>query len=238
MRNAALFLLVFGILAGCGGGGGNPSQTNTCSASEYLPNYVADLQTACNPACAVSLFRWDTMPVRIFRVNGGAWSASLVQSYMDAMQRWKTVSGNQVQFIETAFEGDAHITFEFVNAGSVAPNAVGITTLTTRGGSLIKAEIKVATQRFSGGGARPQADVASTSTHELGHALGISGHSPSLTDVMYASGNDAFGNLRVDTPSNSDYNVLRTAYCGSFTRLAPPSSSRAPKDTIALSCPH
>ena len=53
----------------------------------------------------------------------------------------------------------------------------------------------------------PEADYIPTGCHEMGHALGIGGHSPNNLDIMYFTGNLS-GQLT--TP---DLNTLRTCYC-------------------------
>ncbi len=59
-------------------------------------------------------------------------------------------------------------------------------------------------------------DVASTTAHEMGHALGIVEHSPHPEDKMWVSGNFGVENEgrdpeRLITPR--DVNTLEEAYC-------------------------
>ncbi len=60
------------------------------------------------------------------------------------------------------------------------------------------------------------AQMQTTIAHELGHALGINGHSPYPSDLMYAVQQPG-----ISTPQTRDLNTAMSAYLGYFSTAAP-----------------
>ncbi|MBL8087614.1 MAG: matrixin family metalloprotease [Chthonomonas sp.] len=217
---------------GCGGGGsgtgssGGSTSGGSCSPTSYLPNYVSDISGG------DSLFRWTTFPVRFFQIDAGTWSAKESAAWTTAVNAWEARSGNQITFLASVASAGANITIEYKPVSFISGDAVGVTTIGYVGATLVSAKIEVATLD-SGGNARNQTDLTKIVMHELGHAIGIGGHSSLSTDLMYpfvvAS--------TPTTPTVRDWNTVQTAYCGSFSRLSGRSSVLGPVETRVIACP-
>lgn len=199
------------LLAACGGGGtktlgGGGGGGSTCSATSYTPNYAGDVGMT-------SLYHWIGFPVNVSFVNSSGWSAVKNNAIANAETVWNAKSGNQIRFNEIASGGK--ITVEFLDTDVVSGDAVGLTTVSYRGTELLTAQVQVAASDILGR-PRSQKELNQITAHEIGHALGIGGHSTDTADLMYPY----VLSSTPTAPTNSDWNTMRTAYCDIFTSLA------------------
>ncbi len=217
------------LVIGCGGGGTTSSSNGggSCSLSAFLPNYAADIDGGSD------LRRWDRLPLTIFRKDLSGWSSQDTIAFNAGTNAWRSVSGNVVDFSIVSSETGANITVEFVDRNVVKDDAVGLTTISFIGSRIIEATVQVA-NRNANGTPRSQTELNKIVVHEIGHALGIGGHSSKNTDIMFAF----VAPTSPNTPTISDWNTVRTAYCDEFAATRGPLAPlEGPVQKLEISCP-
>ncbi len=143
-------------------------------------------------------FRWPMMPVAVFIADGSntpGYKMSYRQALMDAFSAWAVASGNRISFSLSTVPSSTGIVCDWTGD----PNKVvergrpvegGLTKLSgqPQGGSDVaigSAHVTILTNR--GGMPLTDDDMKIVCLHEVGHALGINGHSNSNMDVMFFS---------------------------------------------------
>lgn len=141
------------------------------------------------------IVRWSKMPIKVYMRDAHgvpgykqAWGAILQQSFRD----WEKASKGLVRFefldeptpdcLETLF-----IAVPGKDAGLVNDAEAGEAMMYTLNGDLHHGTIKILTQSFSS--VLPLTDnrIRFICLHEIGHALGLSGHTDSPDDIMFLS---------------------------------------------------
>lgn len=216
-------------LSGCGGGGGssngpgpaqvkatpiaNPTtgQTGTggnCTNATYAPNY----------ADSVKLLRWTVFPLRIYFKRDANYSAARQALAVQGFNRWVGATGsNGFTYNIVTTQAASNVTVDFYDFKGGPGDTLGTTVV-----SYFEESRTISSADIMIGITGSESNDLLTATHEMGHCLGIFGHSPNQTDLMYFEGNEASGG--VITPL--DLNTVLTAYCGDFnkngnSRLAP-----------------
>ena len=212
-------------LAGCGGGGNsgpkapkvgtaptdpinNGGSNTVCDNSTYAPNYTD----------SVRLLRWPLFPLRIFFVRDSNYSAARQALAVEGFNRWVAATGsNGFTYNLVSSEAGSNVTVKFYDFQGGPGDTLGTTVV-----SYFDQSSTISAADISLGITGDHANDLLTATHEMGHCLGIFGHSPNRTDLMYFEGNEASGGDI--TPL--DLNTVLTAYCGNFnknvnTRTAP-----------------
>jgi len=167
------------------------------------------------------LYRWPTgQAIAVYTdptaVPGGTNLGAVTAA---AMTAWKqALGGNEFSFRAAASAADADVIVHV----STAPRLVGLAgcaeppafasgvtffcpaadsalTLPLASGAPGRVKVDITINPDATGAANP---LAALVTHELGHAIGIGGHSPAPLDVMYASPS-------ASTPSARDITTLR-----------------------------
>lgn len=194
MRRRSLLLLPVFLVAGCGGSGVSTAGPSVCSTSLYTPNYGS--------TSGLTLRRWNHLPITVyFETNTPVGSTTIEQHLRDGFNQWETDLGHDL-WTEVTSPTGADMTVK-VQATS-AQSTLASTTVYFTGGSQILTSAQMTVYTWD---SLPESDYAPTGCHEMGHALGIGGHSPNSQDMMYYTGNTS-GILT--TP---DLNTLRTCYC-------------------------
>lgn len=223
-------------LSGCGGGGGSngpnlvtatpkpqptSDQTGTggnCTNSTYTPNYASN----------VRLLRWPLFPLRIYFVRDANYSAARQTLAIEGFNRWVTATGsNGFTYNVVSSEAAANVTVDFYDFQGGPGDVLGTTEV-----SYFDESRTIDSADISLGITGDRTNDLLTATHEMGHCLGIFGHSPNRTDLMFFEGNEIAGGAI--TPL--DLNTVLTAYCGKFnknvnTRTAP---HRGDLETVTL----
>lgn len=198
---AALILIAF--LAGCGGGG---SDEFIIDEDAFEPNYVSVLD-----GC---LYHWDHVPVRASFDLPDNWAVLYDGQplHTQAVDEWNVAEyrGAPVQMMRTVSWGSTtDVTVEFV--ARMPGSTLGETRYTYSPTTLrmVDAEITIALSDASG--PMPAGDIRAVMAHELGHAIGIGGHSTTSTDLMYPT---------LQNPPQiagvRDLNTMKTAYPSYF----------------------
>lgn len=127
----------------------------------------------------------------------------------NAFRRWESIGCFTFVFVNEP--GEADIVCRWVDQANLLANPAegGEARLTFKGSIISKAKLTLLTMR--GDAPADTNEVAAVALHEVGHCLGIVGHSPSPSDVMYFAINPdakgAFTGL-----SSRDVETLRKMY--------------------------
>ncbi|MFM7468785.1 MAG: matrixin family metalloprotease [Vampirovibrionales bacterium] len=180
------------------------SQQQQHKAPNYLPHVLRNGQVT----------RWNLqkMPLKIFVESGAkipGWKPALNQIPFQAGSIWTRASGGKITFTPatTAEQADIHV--KWINAFSKeTPGRVGEQYYKLLGQTLVRSEVSLATGMQGFKGFLPPEYLLRITTHEMGHALGLQGHSPFSEDLMYWEMNQAqTGRLTL-----RDINTLRLLY--------------------------
>lgn len=166
------------------------------------------------------LYRWDTgRQVNVYVVPGSSGSAQIIEAVDVAMPRWNAVPrGETVRLQRTTVAAQANVVV-YDNTSPlpvVTPDDCPFSTFSALGYTYFCARSgRAVPLPFVGGGGSAtvviRLDLSRTTAtsplsavvmHELGHAIGIGGHSQSDTDVMFAL-------PRTSTVSGRDAQTLR-----------------------------
>ncbi len=166
------------LLAGCGGGATGGSSAPVASDSRaslpdavsrsFAPNYDSRIE---------SHGIWRGRTLRVF-FPGDADAA--VGSA--ALTRWEEATGGFFHWERAPTSDTAQVSFNLVGTDTFEPGVVGKTHYAY---DASKNELTSADVRIARSG--PVSDQVATAVHELGHALGIHGHSDATSDMMFAS---------------------------------------------------
>lgn len=187
--------------------------------------------------------RWalTKMPLKVYIEQTPIGIRNFQPAFVSQVRRgldvWCGVLGHQLSYALVNRKEDADIQVSWTNTidtrghhgdGGTAYTA-GLMIPHLRDGQIEHMEVKIATFDIQG---KPQtADVIyAVATHELGHSLGLLGHSDSPGDIMYAE------NQHVTSPSQRDMNTLRKLYtlAADVNNLSPEGREVAPDRAVEL----
>jgi predicted Zn-dependent protease len=162
-------------------------------------------------------FHWprSRLPVRIWAqdsldlvadVQGGIarWRAAFLYGEFDAVLVSDSSAADVIARVGSPVKGG----FSIIRlASALAPECLGGTDFDLPAGSnQLQMPIRVfVNPRFDPAAAGVAECMALTTTHEMGHAIGIFAHSPNPTDLMY-------GDPTVSSPSSRDRSTAELAY--------------------------
>ncbi len=184
--------------------------------SEFKNNYIN------NAVYGNDILRWDirSFPLRVYFVNPDEVPAYYVSNINKALQVW-TRKTNFVKFTQAKDEQNADIVVRFKDIpsdicnGNICNYAVAYTEPDVKGKGLLKRmnltfyKTNPKNNRFS------ESEIFNTAQHEIGHTLGIMGHSNFPMDLMYSEkDNDQtyFPSLTTQQLSRRDLNTLVLLY--------------------------
>lgn len=175
-----LFVAAAGLLSGCGGGGTNSGITPFVAPPAYtdsrmtLPDAASD---SFAPNYSPTLKSDGVWAGRTLRVFFAPESEAVVGT---ALRRWEEATGGFFHWERAASPAEAQVNFLAVPQTAFEAGTVGRTSYTYNIG---QNELTGATVRYAITGM--DADQVRVVVHEIGHALGIHGHSDTEPDVMY-----------------------------------------------------
>ena len=129
------------------------------------PNYVAKLEHKVS---------WARFPLTVMFVRDAENTADLEREALSGFRQWESATDGLVRFEVIEASPRADITVRFNPASND-----GATTNSFTKSEMVRAEMQIGVKRGRG------SDIACIAAHELGHALGITGHSDDRKDLMY-----------------------------------------------------
>lgn len=141
-------------------------------------------------AVGTKYVRWpsDMMPLRVYLRSGegkNGYSPSFAGIVKDSFNVWQQSMDQAVTFQYVTDPAKAKITVEWVDDPGIVKRTgkSGETQLTRTGDTISNAVIHL----LIGARTVSDNDMRQTSLHEIGHALGVQGHSPNPDDIMFFS---------------------------------------------------
>lgn len=173
------------------------NEENSDDKSDYFVNALSSKS---------QIIKWQFMPVRVYIEESPF--KDIVKS---AFQTWENGSKGILSFSYTTNKEKAQIEVTFKdkleNASTKNSYISGLTKPYYKGNNLIKAEITLLSTNPNSQQQLSKENVYATALHEIGHAIGIKGHSQNPSDIMYASGAGFKKTL-----SLRDYNTIKKVY--------------------------
>ena len=142
------------------------------------------------------LVRWplENMPLRVYVAPGSnvpGYRSSYAQLVRRAFDEWAIASGHKLAWQPVASPYEADITVYWTpqldDAGARAEAGRTVTTsrFNKRSGQGFIDGARVMIQTLSGGRPFSDGEMRRIALHEVGHALGLQGHSPFFADIMF-----------------------------------------------------
>lgn len=147
--------------------------------------------------------KWYYMPIKVY-IQPSAYKNTAAKAFYE----WEVKTNRAVSFSLVTDENRAQIKVYFVDKISQpqSHNNLGITYLKYIGNMNTNANIEIL-QRTNSNQLRSHKQIYPVVLHEVGHALGISGHSKNNNDIMYE--NDYTNDTHL---SNRDINTIKAIY--------------------------
>lgn len=133
-------------------------------------------------------FSTQKMPLKVYIENGfsvSGWNSGMKQAVTMAMRRWQSVSNGKVSFVQTNNPSLADITVRWQK--NFPDNILGVSPFQSVGNTILRSDITLAVYYPGTSQPIPFGELITIATHEMGHAIGLKGHSPYPQDIMYYS---------------------------------------------------
>lgn len=153
-------------------------------------------------------FSTNRMPLKIFISDGRGvpgWSSEMKQAVTYAMRTWQAATHSRVYFSQVYNENNADIVVHWRK--NFSDGILGVSPLQTVGDSIVQSDVNLATFYPDSNASIPFEDLKGIAVHELGHAIGLRGHSPNPDDIMYFS-----KTRQQSTLSQRDINTIGMLY--------------------------
>jgi predicted Zn-dependent protease len=187
-------------------------------AKASAPRIFGDCGIVPSFADATQLKRWASFPVEVY-VDIPSLPEELRQTYLEGIARgvglWSEATRGKIGSVRLNYDRPESPISISLSHEPLPDHAIGSTEIKFTGSRIVSAAVSLTRSQFEGTAFLAQ-DVASTTAHEMGHALGIVDHSPHPEDKMWVSGNFGVHNEGRDSEhliTPRDVNTLEEAYC-------------------------
>lgn len=177
------------------------SDSSSDDLQKYKDNYLSYIITDNQKA-----HRWKSFPVSVY-IEPKKQKFAVQKSF----EQWQEKTGNLVNFKFVSSAQNAQILVMFKNqletTSTKESYIAGYSKPYYQGDNIIKSEIRILAVDPETKQEVPDDFVAFTALHEIGHSLGLNGHSPNPDDVMSSSASDPKSSL-----TQRDINTLTMFY--------------------------
>jgi len=183
----------------------------------FEPNYTNDLDR---------LLHWQRMPVKIYLAIDRNATQGAIEAARTGFGWWNGRLGGVVRWSEVSTPSSADVIVRWRD--DLGRNLLGYTQYTyeVSSGRLLSAEIVIRS------GLEGQ-DGEAIAAHELGHALGVGGHSSLHADLMYST----YTGFNMNEVTLRDANTVRTGHCHLFGGGRSTGSPGGATATSRIVCP-
>ena len=175
---------------------------NRCNDRMFAPNYTAEVGV-------FESVRWEHFPITVWIDSSTVQTAEEMADLRSGLSAWSTATHGVLGVTYVQKEQEAQISVRMVDA---LDGANGLTRYTVIDrGFVRRATIQIVHSRWLGSQLvqyRPRT-VQRDAAHEMGHALGIAGHTTRPDTIMLP-------NAAVDVPAPLDVNTIEAKYCELF----------------------
>lgn len=140
------------------------------------------------PGGKVVHFAPERMPLKVYIGSGHAvqgWNAGMKNVVAKAMSAWQSATHGKIRFVQTYNQNEADIVVGWQR--NFNDNILGVSPWQSMGNTLVRSDIQLATYYPDSNQPISLRDLEAIAIHEMGHAIGIKGHSPYPDDIMYYS---------------------------------------------------
>lgn len=205
----AIAFAAFLVLLGGGCGSGREVRALQPAPAVTDEDYLA----ACTEVSNGRLVRWTRLPIPVYLDRSGVpenWREEHAAFFEEAMSAWTQGSGGLVSFARILEPVDPCIKVHWVRSDPMGmPEAGAVSQLSALavGGKTYFTDVRIDIRTTTAAGdPEPDSMVRVFSAHELGHALGIWGHSDRSSDLLYPTAGS------VTVPSPRDLATLAKLY--------------------------
>lgn len=124
----------------------------------------------------------------------------------DAFREWMIAGGGCLKFVDANTKNNANVRVYFVER--LSGNKAGVTHHRSVGKYMLSADVTIGYKDLYKDRYLSKEEIYAVAVHEIGHALGIMGHSSDRNDIMYPNTN----NIGIHA-SARDFNTIREFYC-------------------------
>jgi len=150
----------------------------------------------------------EHMPIKVYVSDGNGipgWKPELKEAMAYAMQAWQTGTQNLISFNEVSDPAQADIIVRWRTRFS--NNLLGLSPLQISGNTIILSDVNLSTAYPDSQVMLSLEELKGIAVHELGHAIGLQGHSPIREDIMFPT--KTHDNNK---PSQRDINTITMLY--------------------------
>jgi len=194
----------------------------------FTPNYVNSLE---------AIYWWRAFPITLAYTNDLTYGGESSRTHFKAaFEEWMTRTNNTINYTWVADPARANvqITFSHLPAEPTNGQELGDCVSQYYVNNLEMSSAVITIVLWDGMTSSEYANVVATATHEMGHALGIHGHSPVQGDIMYPGYDPHFPLLM----SSRDVNTIKSLYPQLFVRerkgMPPPPPPTGPLRTVVM----